>query len=113
MQASAPPAEATPALAELPLLAAPRQPGTEYIDDPIHQQDGDRDDDDDIEYVDEEEDFDSDEFELAGDFKRSLKGGLDEVMDQDWDVVSGGEHPLLARPSRSTNNRATTDTSFQ
>lgn len=27
--------------------------------------------------------------------ERSLKGGLNDVMDQDWDVVSGGAYHLI------------------
>lgn len=36
-----------------------------------------------------------DEDEMDREVERSLKGGLNDVMDQDWDVVSGGAYHLI------------------
>ena len=59
-------------------LAAPREAGVHYLDE---------DDEDDEEDYDEEWNLEDAQDQEVED---SLAGGLNEVMDQDWDVVSGG-----------------------
>ena len=43
-----------------------------------------------------------DEDEMDREVERSLKGGLNDVMDQDWDVVSGGAYSPI-QPIRRPN----------
>lgn len=76
-----------PLVSALPELTAPRAAGA-YLDDEAVVEEDDEEEEEDDDYWDEEDEAD----QMV---ERSMGNQLAEVMDQDWDVVSGGEFILF------------------
>ena len=75
---------------ELKDLTAPREPGVGYLDDEaaskeVTVQVGEEEE----EYWDEDEDYD--EFDEGDELEKALEHGMDEINDQDWDSIAGGQ----------------------
>ena len=72
-------------------LTAPREPGVGYLDDDAASKEataGVAEEEDD--YHDDDEEYD--EFDEEDELEKALEHGMDEINDQDWDSIAGGQY---------------------